>query len=248
MIRFSNVKVIRQHHSILDIDSLHIPVGSFTAITGPNGAGKTTLLQVACGLIKPQCGDVVFNNQHWGKLNNWQKATLRKNIGYVPQVFACNTNLPFSVREVVAMGLTGVTGLLHPLRKQHHQFINKQLARFDLAGKASQLFRNLSGGQQRKALIARAMVSAPSVLLLDEPAANLDTHWKKQLSQTVSNLYKDAKITIIMVSHDRDFLPEACISFLQLQQGRLINRQTDNSQIQKTIHNQQHKPKTATQR
>jgi ABC-type cobalamin/Fe3+-siderophores transport system ATPase subunit len=217
-----DVRVQRARRTILDVARLEIPAGAFIGIVGANGAGKTTLLKLCTGLITPTEGRVMVEDQDPAHLNPWRRCRLRKRIGYVPQSAEYNAELPFTLREVVAMGRTSVRPLLTRLNEKDYATVDLWTERLGLAERRDQTFRSLSGGEQRKALIARAMAQDPDILMLDEPGANLDFNWKYQLSEIIEQLYHRAKVTVLMVSHESNVLPPSCRRVLRLHEGRIV--------------------------
>jgi iron complex transport system ATP-binding protein len=221
-LNLSKVKVKRGGRIILYIHNLQIPSGTFAGIIGTNGAGKSTLLKVCCGLIKPDEGTVKFDDTNLADLGRWRKANLRKRIGYIPQAAEYNSELPFTLREVVAMGRISVTPLLYPLRRQDYEYVDHWIDKLGLAEQRNQTFRSLSGGEQQKVLIARAMVQDPAILMLDEPGSNLDLNWKYQITNIIDQLYQQTHVTILMVSHETDLLPPSCNRIVLLRDGQVI--------------------------
>jgi ABC-type cobalamin/Fe3+-siderophores transport system ATPase subunit len=218
----SGIDVRRSGRTILQIDSLTVPAGSFVGILGTNGAGKTTLLKICAGLIEPTRGRVRIDDVELTRLSPWRKCSLRKRIGYIPQSTEYNAELPFTLREVVAMGRTSVRPLLSRLTRQDLAIVDEWIDRLGLSDRRDQTFRSLSGGQQQKALIARAMTQDPELLMLDEPCANLDFHWKQQISEMIERLYRQTHVTVLMVSHETSVLPPACERIVLMADGRVV--------------------------
>ena len=218
----SKILVRRSGRTVLQIDDLNVPAGDFVGIVGPNGAGKTTLLKVCAGLVKPNGGAVRLEGLDLTRLGVWRKCELRKHIGYIPQVTEYNAEFPFTLREVVAMGRTSIRPLLTPLNAEDREIVDHWIDALGLGDRRNQTFRSLSGGEQQKALIARAMAQDPRILMLDEACANLDFHWKHQFSEIVERLYRQTKMTVLMVSHETGVLPQACHRAILLAEGRLL--------------------------
>ncbi len=216
------IEVQRSGRTILRIDDLTIPAGSFVGVLGTNGAGKTTLLKVCAGLIEPTRGRVRIDDVDVTRLGAWRKCRLRQRIGYIPQSAEYNADLPFTLREVVAMGRTSVRPLLGRLTSRDYAVVDEWIDRLGLSDRRNQTFRSLSGGQQQKALIARAMTQDPEILMLDEPCANLDFYWKQQISEMIEQLYREVHVTVLMVSHETSVLPPACERIVLMADGRLV--------------------------
>jgi iron complex transport system ATP-binding protein len=221
-LKLCGVEVIRCARSILSVDYLHIAPGSFVGIIGTNGAGKTTLLKVFCGLIKLNRGTVAFDKRDIARLSSWSKANLRKRIGYIPQATEYNSDLPFTAREIVAMGRTSVKPLLVPLTRGDYETVDEWMDRFGLSDYRSRTFRSLSGGEKQKILIARAMVQGPELLMLDEPCSNLDFKWKYQITEIIDQLHQQTNVTVLMVSHDTSLLPSRCGRIILLHYGKIV--------------------------
>lgn len=218
----SGIKVERRGRTILNVDNLQIPSGAFVGIIGANGAGKTTLLKVCCGLIRPNQGKARVEDTDLAELTSWGKCNLRKHIGYIPQAAEYNAELPFTLREVVAMGRTSVKPLLSNLKNEDYVIVDAWIDKLGLSDRCNQTFRSLSGGEQQKALIARAMAQDPEILMLDEPCANLDFNWKYQITEIIDQLYHQTNMTILMVSHETSLLPTGCNRIVLLHEGNIL--------------------------
>ncbi len=208
--------------AILSLESWAVPPGQVFAVLGPNGAGKSTLLKACLGFVRPSAGRVRVLGQAPTRLRAGALARLRRRIGYVPQMLAARSEMPLTVREVVAVGRTGLAGLLRPLRRQDWRFADKWIERLGLKSLADQAYGDISGGEQRKTLIARAMVQGPELLILDEPTANLDLGWREQIVALIDDLYRQTGTTVVLVCHELEVLPPACRQLLLLKDGRAL--------------------------
>ena len=217
-----DVEVRWNHRSILTVKDMQVREGEFVGIIGTNGAGKSTLLKVCCGLIKPNQGIVELDGRNLAGLSAWSKANFRKRIGYIPQAAEYNAELPFTLRELVAMGRTSVKSLFSRLNKEDYEIVDSWIERLGLSDRRHQTFRSLSGGEQQKALIARAMAQNPEILMLDEPCSNLDFNWKYQITEIIEQLHRDSGITIMMVSHETSLLPAGCKRAVLLNKGNIL--------------------------
>jgi iron complex transport system ATP-binding protein len=173
-------------------------------------------------LVKPNGGSVRLEGLDLTPLGAWRKCELRKHIGYLPQVTEYNAELPFTLREVVAMGRTSIRPLLTALNAEDREVVDHWIDAVGLGDRRNQTFRSLSGGEQQKALIARAMAQDPRILMLDEACANLDFDWKYQISEMVERLYRQSPITVLMVSHETSVLPRTCGRVVLLAGGRIL--------------------------
>jgi len=183
---------------VLEDVNLSIASGEKVCMVGPNGGGKTTLLQLILGLLRPGRGQVrVFGGP---------PAVERRRIGYAPQHAAFDPKFPVSVMDVVLMGRIGTTRVLGPYRRSDRVAAGEALERVGLETLARRPFSALSGGQRQRVLIARAMVSSPELLLLDEPTASLDIGVEAEFHQLVQQLSEE--LTLVMVSHDVGFVSQ----------------------------------------
>jgi len=166
---------------------LTVRAGEFWALAGPNGAGKSTFLQAVLGTVDAAEGDV---RRH-------ARLADRAHIGFVPQRMEASATLPTTVREFVLLGLVG----LRVSRRERAERLAWALAHAGLAGLAAHDFWTLSGGQRQRALVARALVRQPALLLLDEPTAHLDLESERRLLDLLVHLNRDDGLTILMVTH-----------------------------------------------
>lgn len=216
------VHVRRGGRAILAVDELAVAAGEFLGIVGVNGAGKTTLLRVCGGLVRPSSGQVLLDGVDLATASAWQRTVLRRSVGYVPQATDYNAHLPLTVEEVVGMGRDGRRGLLRWRTAEDRRAVSQWMQRLGLDALAARTFRTLSGGEQQKVLIARAMVQEPTLLLLDEPAANLDLDWKARIIGLLSALYQSCGVTVVMVSHETGILPACCGRVALMRAGRVL--------------------------
>ena len=170
---------------------LTVDAGDFLSIVGENGAGKTTFVKTLLKLIKPISGKIVFS-QSFGS----------GGIGYVPQKDVIASDFPASVWETVISGCLAGLGGRFFYRESDKAKARRCLENVGLFGLERQPYKSLSGGQQKRALIARALCAANHALLLDEPAAGLDEEAEADLYSVVRAL-NDKGLAIIMVTHDK---------------------------------------------
>ena len=191
VVQFESVRKSFGPTKVLQDVSFSIDDCVSTAIIGPNGGGKTTLLRLMLGLIEPDGGQI----RMFGK----EPRESRRRIGYVPQAIRFDPLFPISVREIVLMGRLDRLAFGF-FKKPCHDAAAAALARVGLENIIDKPFADLSGGQRQRVLIARALVSDPEMLLLDEPTANIDLTVEARLLETLEELEK--QMTIVMVSHD----------------------------------------------
>lgn len=175
---------------ILKNTSFQIDSGEFIGIIGPNGGGKTTLLKLLMGFIKPAGGKIKIH----GKSHE-------KQMAYVPQTVRFDAQFPISVFEVVLSGRLAHLPWHGRYSQKDKQLADEALAQVGLSKELhSQAYGKLSGGQAQRVLIARALVSQPQILLLDEPTASVDANAESDIYHILSGL--KGKMTILMVTHN----------------------------------------------
>jgi zinc transport system ATP-binding protein len=197
----------------------------YVCIAGENGAGKSTLVRGLLGLMRPASGVIEADK------------ALRSGTGYLPQQTAAQKNFPAGVEEVVLSGLIGRKKLPFYTRSDRVT-ARLNMERLGIADAAGRCFGELSGGQQRRALVARALCAAKKLLVLDEPAAGLDPLATREMYAFLENINREMKMTIIMVTHDIASAVRYANKVLHLWQKQLFFGSTDdyiNSDIGKTF-------------
>jgi iron complex transport system ATP-binding protein len=215
-----SVDLVRDDRVLLDQVSFAIRAGEHWALLGPNGAGKSTLLQIMATYAYPSRGQVDLLGHRLGRVDVF---TLRSWIGHVSTHHRVDPQR--TVREVV---LTGVTGTIQLV--QRRETSAAELARaaeltelMGLADRADAPWRVLSQGERGRALIARALMAQPRLLLLDEPAAGLDVAGREQLLATVDDLRdRQPGLATVMVTHHLEELPASTTHALLLRGGRIL--------------------------
>lgn len=193
--------------SVLQNINLNIAQGEFLGIVGPNGGGKTTLLKLISGLLKPNTGKITVLGKHPKKA--------RQMLGYVPQFTKLDRDFPISVEQVVLTGRLGKTRNIGGYTQKDQHIAHEMLQQLEVGHLAKKSINALSGGQLQRVMIARALVSEPKLLLLDEPTANIDIHAEKNIFSFLKDINQE--VTILVVSHDIGFISHyikrvACIN------------------------------------
>lgn len=192
LVKTENVWVNYDGVPILEGINLVIVEGDFLGIIGPNGGGKTTLLKVILGLVKPGRGNVLVMGR--------PPEQSRGEVGYVPQKVIFDRTFPINVREVVLMGRYSHAGLFHRYGAEDKKVADEILKTVGMYEYRSRQIGQLSGGQQQRVFIARAMVTNPKLLLLDEPLESIDPAMQTEFYELLQELTK--KMAIILVSHN----------------------------------------------
>ena len=225
-IEFRGVTIRARGRCLLDIPRLQILRGRIVALLGPNGAGKTTFSRACLGLVTPASGTVNVLGQEVTALRGGALAELRRRIGYVPQLPPQRSELPLTVREVAAIGCTARAGLFHPLQAAHWRCVDDWLERLGLAEFADRAFSEISGGEQRKTMLARAMAQEPELLILDEPTAHLDLGWRERVVETIERLHAESGLGVLLICHELEVLPPSCREVVVLEVGRVVAQGT----------------------
>lgn len=192
MIEINNLDFAYSGETVLEAVNLSVSDKDFLAIIGPNGGGKTTLIKLMLGLLIPRKGSIRING------NSPEKAA--SCIGYVPQNVYLNQSFPISALDVVLMGAFDPKKRFRRNKTHNRKVALETLDRLEMANYADKKIGELSGGQRQRVMIARALVSNPKLLLLDEPTASIDTKGQADFYELLAKLNKD--ITILVVSHD----------------------------------------------
>ncbi len=182
LISLSDIEISYDGRTVLSNVNLDINRNDFIAITGPNGGGKTTLLRIILQLLSPTRGSVKYHEN--------------LNIGYLPQKNMVDSRFPITVRETVKTGLLGSKIKGDEARKA----VLSKLEVLELSEFENFSLSQLSGGQMQRTLLARALVSDPDILILDEPLSYLDKHFAQRVYTILETL--QGKCTIVLVSHE----------------------------------------------
>jgi zinc/manganese transport system ATP-binding protein len=193
LVELSGVSIELGGRSILHDVSARIERGEFVGVIGPNGTGKSTLLRVLLGLVRPVAGEVRFAGEPVRRGN--------PSVGYSPQNRAFDRDLPMTARDFVELGVDGTRwGLRLPGRGQREK-VDAILEAVGAGAFADAPLGQLSGGEQQRLSIAQALVSGPSLLLLDEPLASLDLRSQREIVALVDRLRREIDVAVLFVTH-----------------------------------------------
>jgi len=204
---------------VLEGINLTVDPGDFLGIIGPNGSGKTTLLRIVLGLAVPERGRVRLFGHPPATFRQWGR------LGYVPQRAILDPGLPATVQEVVGTGLVPALGLFGRVGPAERARIADVLSQVGMAAYAERRIGALSTGQQQRVLIARALVSNPELLILDEPTGGVDPEAQTSFYAMLQHLSRERDVTLILVSHDigviaKDVTKLACLNRRLIFHGR----------------------------
>ncbi len=178
--------------------SLHLAAGEVLALLGPNGSGKTTLFKTLLGLLPRQGGRLLLDGRELGAL---PRAVVAQRVSYVPQ--AHGGFFPYSVREMVLMGRTAHLGLFAVPSRRDRELVDEAIARMGLSALAEAAYTRISGGERQLVLIARALAQAATLMVMDEPTANLDFGNQMRVLERIRALAAEG-IGVLLSTHDPD--------------------------------------------
>ncbi|MCX6581074.1 MAG: ABC transporter ATP-binding protein [Candidatus Aminicenantes bacterium] len=177
---------------VLEEVNLSVYEKDFIGVIGANGSGKTTLLKVILGLLSPIRGKIRFFIE--------DARHIKKHIGYIPQASMFDKKFPITVESVAISGLTASVGLFHRFSRRHRARAHEAMEQMGILHLKNRAVGELSGGQMQRVFLARALISSPKLLVLDEPNTFVDKSFEKDLYEILKELNKE--IAIILVSHD----------------------------------------------
>ena len=191
-----------------DVNAI-IPAGAIVGIIGPNGGGKTTLIKCILGLLKPAAGEILYSDKRFvasdKQRGTAQRPALTTNrsvlkMGYLPQYNSIDRKFPITVEEVILSGLSSQKSLISRFTATHREKARQVIARMGLEGLEKRAIGALSGGQLQRALLGRAIISDPALVVLDEPSTYIDKRFEARLYELLAEINHDC--AIILVSHD----------------------------------------------
>lgn len=196
--------------------TFRIEKGEFIGIIGPNGSGKTSLLKILYRLLIPQQGEVFFEG---APLRQMSRSEIAKRIAVVPQ--ETHFLFPFRVMEIVLMGRSPYLGHLMFESKKDMEIARRAMEWTDTLSFSERPIDELSGGERKRVLIARALAQEPEVILFDEPTATLDIHHQIDFLQRILDLNREKGLTLVMASHDMNLASEFCDRLMLLKAGKI---------------------------
>lgn len=191
-----DVSLAYREKVVLKDVTLSVARGATLGVIGPNGAGKTSLLNIILGVVNPTRGNVLIDGLPP------KKATRAGLVGYLPQNPNIARDLPIDTRQLIELGLAGRVGMLHSIDRSQQAFVDELIEQVGLGPQLHTPIGELSGGQLQRALIVRALVSRPKLLLLDEPTIGIDSRGQQEFMRLLADLKSRLELTIVLVSHD----------------------------------------------
>jgi ABC-type cobalamin/Fe3+-siderophores transport system ATPase subunit len=218
----TDLSVTEGRRTLLGPVTAALQEGDFCGVVGPNGAGKTTLLHVFARLRSFSNGSLQLLGHPMSASSRRTPRSLRSQIGLLFQQQGFSSDLPFTVRDIVLLGRVGNTAWFRPYGAGDRAKCEEALQALGIEDLGNRLYRELSGGEQRKVQLARLVAQEARLLLLDEPTAGLDLDWQERLTHILQSLYELRKCTVIMVTHEIDRLPACCNQAILIREGRIV--------------------------
>jgi len=220
IIKLENVSTVyegERRPALRDV-SLSIEENELVYVVGPNASGKTTLLETINGLLNPFKGGIFI----FGLNVKNHSRRVRAEIGYVPQDFMVEPGEPYLALDVVLMGRYGKIGVLNKPDERDREKALEAMKLLGIDELSQRPMGKLSGGQQQKVMIARAIAKEPKILLLDEPFSNLDPESKIKIPELISRLHQKKKLTTVIVTHETHRLMKICRRVVVMNNGRIM--------------------------
>lgn len=216
MLKVQNLFVSYNDRLALQGVSFELPRGHMLGVIGPNGAGKTTLIRAISGVVPPVNGTLEVDGQNLAVLSSQQRA---RKMAVVPQA----RNLPpaFTAWEIVLLGRTPYLNWLGTLSERDETICRQAMERTSTLELAERHIGELSGGEQQRILLARALAQQAPLLLLDEPTTHLDLHYQYSLMDQVQTLVRQDGMTVLVALHDLNLAARYCDLLMLLVGGRL---------------------------
>ena len=204
IIEIKNLSAGYDSRTVLRNVNLTVYDRDFLGIIGPNGGGKTTLIKCILGLLKPTTGEILYrvttaSNNNPAFLDN-SATNSQFSMGYLPQYNSIDRKFPITVEEVILSGLSSQKSLISRFTATHREKARQVIARMGLEGLEKRAIGALSGGQLQRALLGRAIISDPALVVLDEPSTYIDKRFEARLYELLAEINHDC--AIILVSHD----------------------------------------------
>lgn len=190
LITLKNLTLKYEKNTVIENVNLQVAEGDFICVVGENGTGKTTLIKSLVGLKNLDSGEIVYDSIN------------KSDISYIAQQNNIKRHFPASVLEVVMQGLESAKTLSPFYKKEEKALALKTLRKLGIENIANKPISELSGGQQRRVLLSRALISSKKLLIMDEPVASLDTAAAKEIYNIAKKLCEDEKMAVVVVLHD----------------------------------------------
>ncbi|MBM7834811.1 ABC transporter ATP-binding protein [Clostridium sardiniense] len=218
MIRANNISFCYEgNKKILKNINIQIKEGEITTIIGPNGSGKSTLLSILCNLNKPKSGEIFLEGNNINKLS---KKQIARKIATVYQHNSVPNDI--TVEKLISYGRLPHKGYFEVLNETDFKIINWTLLKSGLLEKKNNMVMSLSGGERQRTFIAMALAQRPNILFLDEPTTYLDIFHQIEILETIKELNKKSRLTVVMVLHDINQAIKYSHNIVVMKNGEII--------------------------
>ena len=208
LIKIENLTLSYEGRRVIENLSFRVNKGDYLCIIGENGSGKTSVIKAILGLITPEMGNIIYENN------------LKKNeIGYLPQQTEIQKNFPASVYEVVLSGCQNRLKKFPFYSKSSKRIALNNIEKLKLNSIKDKCYNELSGGQQQRVLLARALCATDKIIILDEPVSGLDPVITNDLYNIIYEMNRKEKITVIMISHDINSVSKYATKILHIREN-----------------------------
>ena len=208
LIKIENLTLSYEGRRVIENLSFRVNKGDYLCIIGENGSGKTSVIKAILGLITPEMGNIIYENN------------LKKNeIGYLPQQTEIQKNFPASVYEVVLSGCQKSLKKFPFYNKNSKRIALNNIEKLKLNSIKDKCYNELSGGQQQRVLLARALCATDKIIILDEPVSGLDPVITNDLYNIIYEMNRKEKITVIMISHDINSVSKYATKILHIREN-----------------------------
>ena len=223
MINYKNVgKIYDNNVEAVKNINLRIPDGDFVFLVGESGSGKSTLIKLLMRELKPTTGDIIVNKKNLGKMRRFRVADYRRTLGIVFQDYKLLTDR--SIYDNVACAMKVAEATTQEIRTR----VPQVLRQVGLGHKFKSFPNELSGGEQQRAAIARAIVNKPTIILADEPTGNLDPRHAREIMKILLDI-NEAGATVVVATHDRTLVDEMHKRVVQLKDGQIVRDSVEGS-------------------
>lgn len=216
-INFNYSKSDNQNNFRLSEINLKIYQGNFISLLGPNGCGKSTLLKIIANILRPTSGIAKIYGENYSSMKRREFA---KNVAFVPQ--NSGTNFPYSIYEIVMMGRSPYLNFLGIEDQMDRKLVLETLDLLEISHLKNKGINEVSGGESQRALIARAIVQNPKILLLDEPNSHLDIKHQLSIYNLLRDLNKNKNLTVVSISHDLNLSNSYSNRILLMNEGNIL--------------------------
>ena len=225
MLQVANVsKVYKNKYKALDDVSFTVEQGEFVSVIGKSGAGKTTLFRLLNGMMRPDSGTIIVDDEDFGRLKGRGKRKIQRRIGTIYQDFCLVDNMTCfdNVLNGALPQRNALQALLGIFTREQKKKAIQLLEEVGLKEKIQSYAKDLSGGQKQRVAIARALMQEPEIILADEPVASLDPYTARQITELLAKLKEERNITVIMNSHSVELAVKESDRVIGISDGKIV--------------------------